>query len=268
MEIGISDLTVAYDGIPAVRRLTAGASSGTWLALIGPNGAGKTTVLRAIAGLVRGSGTIRLGDESVSGLQRRRIAQLVAYVPQRPILPEALSVVDYVLLGRTPYISYLGIEGADDVALVGEMLKRLDLTTFAGRSLASLSGGEAQRAVLARALAQQAPVLLLDEPTAALDVGHQQRVLELIDELRLERRLTVMASMHDLSLAGQFAERILLLSEGRLAAEGSPEEVLTHANIREHFGASVRIDRDVEGRVLVVPARLSRTAVLASLERR
>ncbi|HZA27965.1 MAG TPA: ABC transporter ATP-binding protein [Actinomycetota bacterium] len=253
--VELADVSVAYDGIPALARLSLRIPSGAWIGLIGPNGAGKTTLLRGVAGLVSFAGEIRLGGIPVSSLSRRRLSQLVASLPHRPVIPESMPVSDYVLLGRTPYIPYLGFENRRDREVVGGVLERLELRELAARPLGSLSGGEIQRAVLGRALAQRAPVLLLDEPTAALDVGHQQQVLELIDEQRTEHGLTVVSAMHDLTQAGQFAERLLLLSRGRAVAEGPARDVLTESNIREHYGARVRVVDDPAGGVLVVPTR-------------
>lgn len=262
MTIEVAGLSVCYDGVPVLRGLSVRVPTGGWLALIGPNGAGKTTVLRAVAGLVPFSGEVRMADSAVSGMRRRRLAQLVAYVPQRPQIPASMTVTDYVLLGRTPYIPYLGTESRKDLDVVTGVLERLELGALAHRLLGSLSGGEAQRAVLGRVLAQEAPVLLLDEPTAALDVGHQQQVLELIDELRLEQGLTVMSAMHDLTLAAQFAEQLLLLDGGRAVAAGPARAVLTEATIRRHYGASVRILEGPEGGVVVLPTRAGRRATV------
>lgn len=262
MTIEVSDVSVAYDGIPALRGLSVRVPTGGWLALIGPNGAGKTTLLRVIGGLVPFSGEVRVVETLVSAMSRRRLAQLVAYVSQRPQIPASMTVTDYVLLGRTPYIPYLGTEGRGDLEVVARVIERLELRSLAHRPLGSLSGGEVQRAVLGRALAQEAPVLLLDEPTAALDVGHQQQVLELIDELRLEGGLTVVSAMHDLTLAGQFAEELLLLDGGRAVAAGPARAVLTEATISRHYGASVRILEDPEGGVVVLPTRAGRRAAV------
>jgi cobalamin transport system ATP-binding protein len=248
-------VSVAYDGVKVLEGLSVGVPTGAWIGLIGPNGAGKTTMLRAIAGLVPYLGEVQVAGSPASAISRRRLSQLVAFVPQRPVIPESMSVTDYVLTGRTPYIPYLGAERQEDLEVVAEVLERLDLVALAGRPLGSLSGGEAQRAVLGRALAQQARVLLLDEPTASLDVGHQQQVLELIDEIRTERKLTVISAMHDLTLAGQFADRLLLLSGGRAVAEGAARDVLTEGAIREHYGASIRILEEPGGGVLVIPTR-------------
>jgi iron complex transport system ATP-binding protein len=175
-------------------------------------------------------------------------------VPQNPIVPPGIRVLDYVLLGRTPYIAPLGRESRSDLSVVNDVLERLDLAAFADRPLETLSGGERQRAFLARALAQEAPLLLLDEPTAALDIGHQQDVLELVDGLRRDRDLTVLATMHELSIAGEYADRLVLLANGRVAVYGTPEEVLTEAVLAEHYGARVRVVPGEHG-PLVVPIR-------------
>lgn len=255
--VALQRLFVSYNGKPAVRDLSLDVAEGSWIALIGPNGAGKTTVLRAIAGVVEFSGRIDVGGDTVGTISRRHLARLVAYVPQRPVMPSAATVIDYVLMGRNPFISYFGTEGKEDLDVVANVLERLELTEFAARPLASLSGGEGQRAVLARALAQQAPVLLLDEPTSALDVGHQQQVLELIDALRIEQRLTVITTMHDLTLAGQYSESFLMLHEGAQVAAGSANDVLREDLISRYYGASVEVLKSSSG-LRVVPTRPER----------
>src|SRR5205823_13791288 len=173
--------------------------------------AGKTTLLRAIAGLAQANGVVELAGQPVSALGTRERSLLVALVPQIPVVPPSMPVVDYVLLGRTPHIPLFGTEKPADVAAASAVLEQLDLRALAERRLDTLSGGELQRVMLARALAQAAPVLLLDEPTTALDVGHQQEVLDLVDDLRTTRRLTVVSTMHDLTLAGQYADRHVML---------------------------------------------------------
>ncbi|MFN2526474.1 MAG: ABC transporter ATP-binding protein [Actinomycetota bacterium] len=261
--ISIRNLAVGYDGKPVVQDLSLDIGDGRWITLIGPNGAGKTTVLRAVAGLIGFAGDIALGDEAVGVASRRTIARLVAYVPQRPFIPEAATVTDYVLMGRTPYISYFGTESSSDRRVVAEVLGRLELGALAGRDMGSLSGGEIQRAVLARALAQQAPVLLLDEPTSALDVGHQQQVLELVDGLRHEGGLTVISTMHDLTLAGQYSDALVLLDEGRAVARGEASEVLRADLIRRHYGAAVKVLAGESGPV-IVPTRAAPSAQRSS----
>lgn len=256
------DVGVILGGKPVVNGVSISASPGSWIGVIGPNGAGKSTLLRAIAGLVGHSGEISIGGEPIDSLPRRKLAQLVAFVPQNPFTPEPMTVIDYVLLGRSPYIPYFGRESRADLEVVGEVLERLELDPLRDRALGSLSGGELQRAVLARALAQQAPVLLLDEPTSALDVGHQQQVLELVDGLRHTHELTVISAMHDLSLAGQFPNDLVLLDGGRAVAAGPAREVLTEDAIRRHYGASVLVMAGPDGGVLVIPTRRSDTEVI------
>ena len=253
--VTIEHLTVRFGDRTVISDVTHTVSPGSWVCLIGPNGAGKTTVVRAVAGLVAHEGSLRLGDRPASALARRQRARLVAYVPQRPVIPPDMAVGDYVLLGRTPHIGHFGVESARDRAVAGRCLARLDLDGFADRPLAQLSGGEVQRVVLARALAQEAPLLLLDEPTSALDLGHGQRVLELVDELRREQGLTVVSAMHDLTLAGQFADELVLLREGRVMVAGRAAEVLTEPALAAHYGARVRVLTDDDGHVVVVPTR-------------
>ncbi|MBV9821223.1 MAG: ABC transporter ATP-binding protein, partial [Actinobacteria bacterium] len=174
---------------------------------------------------------------------------------QQPELPAAMPVLDYVLLGRTPHIGYLGRESAADLRIAESVLDRLGLARFADRALSTLSGGEIQRTVLARALAQQAPVLLLDEPTSALDLGRRVEALELIDEVRHERGLTVLSVLHDLTLAAQFADRLVLLVGGEVRTAGTPDAVLDPDVLAEAFGAQVRVLTGADGRLVVVPHR-------------
>jgi iron complex transport system ATP-binding protein len=239
--LSLERVTVQLGGRNVVDGVSFAVEPGEWVTLIGPNGAGKTSLLRAVSGLVAFTGKIRLGGVATRDLRRREVAQRVSVVPQSPFLPAGMTVQEYVLLGRTPYVSYLGREGRRDQAAAAAATARLDLGDLARRELGTLSGGERQRAVLARALAQEAPLLLLDEPTSALDAGRQQEVLELIDALRLDAGLTVVSTMHDLTLAGLYAPRLLLISGGRIVAEGAAEEVLTAALIGEHYGAAVRV---------------------------
>lgn len=254
IDVSFRDVSVRLGGRPIISGLDLEVPGRSWLGIIGPNGAGKTTLVRALTGAAPASGAISLGDEAVAALDRRSLARLIAYVPQLPYIPRAMNVTDYVLMGRTPYISYFGVETTRDIRVVEEVLERLELLEFADRPLGSLSGGELQRVVLGRAFAQRAPILVLDEPTSALDVGHQQQVLELVDSLRREQDLTVISAMHDLTLAGQFADRLILLRDGAIVAEGSAEQVLTESAISTHYGASVKVFRD-NGTLVVVPTR-------------
>jgi iron complex transport system ATP-binding protein len=253
--LALDRLAVTLGNARVLDGLSAEVEQGEWVSIIGPNGAGKTTALRAVAGLVSYEGRVRVLRDDARSLARKQLAQRIALVPQIPLVPGSMTVRAYVLLGRTPHLGYFGTERHADHRAVDEALEQLDLGVFAQRRLDTLSGGEQQRATLARALAQDAPVLLLDEPTASLDMGRQQQVLELVDELRALRGLTVLSTMHDLTLAGQYADRLLLLDRGRLVAAGSADEVLTRALITEHYGAEVEVVDSPRSGFVVVPVR-------------
>ena len=253
-----ANVSVDYDGHVAVHPLSLSVPSGGWLCLIGPNGAGKSSVLRSSCGLVDHGGVVTVAGDDTAAMSNRRRARHLAFVPQIPVLPADMTVFEYVLLGRSPFISYFGVASAHDRAMANEVLGELDLADFAQRRLETLSGGERQRIVLARAIAQGSPVLLLDEPTSALDIGHQQQALELVDRMRRERGLTVVSAMHDLTLAGLYADRLALLHEGRLVAEGSPAEVLRAEILSEFYGVSVRVHYEDDGTAIVIPNRRQR----------
>jgi iron complex transport system ATP-binding protein len=253
--LDIRGATVALGGTTVLSGVSAYVGEGGWLGLVGPNGAGKSTLIRAALGLVHHEGRVLIGGRDYSQEGPRPRARALAYVPQRPVMPLAMSVADYVLLGRSAHHSYLGAETQRDRRVTASVLERLELSGFAKRRLGELSGGEAQRAVLARALVQEAPVLLMDEPTTSLDLGHAQLVLELADELRREKGLAVLCAIHDLNLAARYGERLLLLSSGQAVLEGPPAEVLTERNLKRFFSAHVTIFASHDGPV-ISPVRL------------
>jgi len=232
--------------------VTLEIAAGELVAVLGANGSGKTTLLRVLAGLRRPEGgTVALDGEPLAGLGRREIARRLAIVPQFPSVELGFTALEVVLMGRAPHARGLGLARSADLTVARRAMDELEVAHLAGRPLDTLSGGERQRVVLARALAQQGRLLLLDEPTTALDLGRQQDVLDLVEEQRAERGLTVLATLHDLTLAGRYGERVALLAEGTIAAEGPPREVLTEANIAEHFAARVRVLDDAAGPIVV-----------------
>lgn len=251
----LTDVSVELLGNRVVDDVTLSVPAGRWVTVVGPNGAGKSTLLRAVAGAVPHTGEIAFDGGPLTDMRSRQRARTVAVVPQEPTRPDGMVVVDYVLLGRTPYVPYLGVETGHDLSVVRDLLVTLELNDLADRRVTSLSGGEFQRTVLARALAQEAPLLLLDEPTSSLDLGHVQQVLDLVDRLRVERGLTVISALHDLTTAGQFAETIVLIVDGRVVAEGSAYDVLTEDLIATHYDARVRVLDDADSGVIVVPIR-------------
>ena len=254
----VRDLSLALGGRPILVDVDLRVEPGAWTSVVGPNGAGKTTLLHAIAGMIPpDAGTIELFGRDIGRLGARVRARAVALVPQTPIVPTGVSVLDYALLGRTPHLPFFGRESRADVELAIEMLTSLGLADVSCRPVDTLSGGERQRVILARALLQEAPLVLLDEPTTSLDIGHQQDVLELVDRLRREHSLTVVSTMHDLTLAGLYADELVLLADGRIAERGTAVEVLTEDHLRAHFGARVTVFAGEDGPI-VVPTRLER----------
>jgi cobalamin transport system ATP-binding protein len=251
--LALDHVSVTLDGTLVVDDFSLDVDDGRWVGLIGPNGAGKTTIARAVSGLVPYTGSVRLWGEELDTLSRRDVARKIAVVPQSPLIPPDMTVLEYVLLGRTPHMGYAASPGSGDVVASFAALERLEITALSQRRLGSLSGGECQRAVLARALAQEPRLVVLDEPTSALDVGAQQQVLDLVSMLREEDGLTVLTAMHDLTLTAQYADELVLVDDGREVARGSAREVLTEELVERHYGASVRVIADPDAGVVVVP---------------
>lgn len=224
--------------------VSANIETGRFVGLVGPNGAGKSTMLRAIGAVLKpDAGTVLHNEESVHDLSSRAASRRVATVPQNTNLSFDFDVRDVVAMGRTPYRSrfHSTADAGGETAVEGA-LTRTETTEFADRSISTISGGERQRVVLARALAQDTPILLLDEPTASLDINHQIRTLELVRDLANEGK-TVIAAIHDLNLAAHYCDDLLLLSEGTILEGGAPEVVLTESNLREAFDTRAVVSR-------------------------
>lgn len=252
----IRDVSVVLGERPVVQSVSLSVEEGGWLGLIGPNGAGKTTLLRSIIGAVpTATGQVVYRGKTLNHLSSRRRARMMAVVPQNPVVPWGMGVVDYVLLGRTAHLGWLGRETRTDLEIAQESLAALNLGSLTERRLNELSGGELQRAVLARALTQDAPLLILDEPTSSLDIGHGQNMMEMVDRLRHHKGLTVISALHDLTLAAQFCDRLVMMSGGKAILDGPPRSVITEGALRDHYGAEVRIISGPEFGVVAVPLR-------------
>ena len=238
----IDSLTVAYGDKTVLRDVSFEVLPGEILALIGPNGAGKSTLVRAASGVVPiVSGQVSVGKHDLTGLTHNQRAKILAVVPQARQLGGAFSVEQAVMMGRTPYLNWLGQESEADKAAVRLALQQTCLDIFADRQIAQLSGGEQQRVLLARALAQSTPVLMLDEPTNHLDLQHQTNLLSLVKRLAQENQLAVLMALHDLNLVSFFADKVALLVEGELRCLGTPQEVIR----AEHISAAYRTPVEV-----------------------
>jgi cobalamin transport system ATP-binding protein len=237
MRLELDNAGINIDGRWLLRHASLELGGGL-LALVGPNGSGKSTLLRLLGGLWRASeGAVSLGGRDLKSLPRRAIARAIAYTPQDTHLDFAFTVSEVVMMGRHPHLGRFEFERGSDRAAVSEAMRRVDVAQLADRFVTELSGGERQRVLLARSLATQAPILLLDEPTASLDVAHALDVLGLCRELAEEGK-TIVTAIHDLNLAARFADRVALLCEGRLIACGAVDEVLRAESLNRVFGVT------------------------------
>lgn len=252
--LSLRDVSVELGSVTALTGASLRASPGTLVGLVGPNGAGKTTLLRTITGAVTPiAGTVHVAGRPVHGLSSRQVSRLVAAVPQTTQLAFDFPVRDVVAMGRTPYASRLQLTDGADPAHVDRAMERTEVTDLADRSIRAVSGGERQRVLLARALAQDTPVLLLDEPTGSLDINHQIQTFELVRELVSDGK-TVVAAIHDLNLAARYCDELVVVADGETVAQGSPATVLTETTIEESFDTRVTVGRDsVTGNPHVTP---------------
>jgi len=250
--VTLEALSVDIGRRPVLQGIDATLSAGEFIGIVGPNGAGKSTLVRAMLGLiVPRAGTARIDGEAVSALPPRTVAKALAYLPQGQTLHWPLEVERLVALGRLPHLAPLSRIGADDRAIVAEALRRADVEHLAGRVATELSGGERARVMLARALAVGARGLVVDEPLAALDPGHQIDVMELLASEAAAGALVV-AVLHDLTMAARYCSRLLLIDEGKLVADGTPAQVLTAERLTAVYGITAMIDT-ANGAPIIVP---------------
>ena len=254
--LSVENISFSYRDGPVLDGLGLQVRDGEIVGIVGPNGAGKTTLIRLVSGVLRpDAGKVLVGGTDLAALSSNKRARLVSVVPQNPQLPLGFSVLDLVLMGRNPYLKLLQWERQTDVDVASHAMDLTDTLHLAGRTLATLSGGERQRAVIAMALAQEAPLLLLDEPTANLDVGHQTGVMDLVREVQGRRGGAVLIAMHDLTLAALYCDRIVMLADGRCHAVGPPARVLTAENIAHVYGSQVHVlTHPQSGTPVVLPA--------------
>lgn len=251
MKLQLERIFFSYNKVSILQDISFQCKGGEIIGLAGPNGSGKTTLLKCISGLHHPSaGTIRLDGQNLADLPMKQAARKIGYVPQDTGTTFAITVMNAVLLGRTPYIRFGASE--KDVEIAEKAITQMGLEGLAFRMMNELSGGERQRALVARALAQQPELLVLDEPTSSLDLRHQLETLEIVGKVAREQGLLVLLSIHDLNLAGRFTDRLLMLKQGKLFADGSPSQVVTPKNIEAIYGVKALV-RYENGRPFVFP---------------
>jgi iron complex transport system ATP-binding protein len=246
--VEIANLHYTYGTRPVLEAISFAIAAGDFFIIIGPNGSGKTTLLKAMAGLLVPQGEIRLLGKLLAGYGRRELARRLALVPQQISEELPFTVREVVLMGRTPHMGLLGLEGPIDLAQAQAAMAFTSVEHLADRKIHALSGGERQRVFIARAICQEPEIILLDEPTAALDLAHQARLMDLMERLKQERGVTVVMVSHDVNLAAMYADRLLLLKNGRIQALGPPGDVLTYDRIEATYGCRVLVDESPLGR--------------------
>jgi iron complex transport system ATP-binding protein len=242
LSLKLENVSLAYGDREVVHGVSQEVKSGEMLGVIGPNGCGKSTLIRGITRLVsQQGGRVSIGEREVGSYGREGLARLAAVVPQNAALPELFTAMEVVLMGRTPYLGRFRYESAADFETARRAMEAVGIGGLAERRTGELSGGEKQRVCIARALAQEPKILLLDEPTAHLDINHKAETLDLVRALCRNRGLAVLLALHDLNLAAQYCDRVVMMAGGRIFRQGAPAEVITEENIRAVFGAEVKV---------------------------
>jgi iron complex transport system ATP-binding protein len=239
----VEGVEFGYEKKTLIKGISFDVRGGEFFGIIGPNASGKTTLLKLIDGILRPwKGKVTIHGRSIHDMSRREVARKVALVFQENRLNFTFSAFEIVLMGRTPYLGSMSFEGKQDIDIAKECMVLTDTLAIAGRDINELSGGERQLVFIARALAQEPIVMLLDEPTAFLDLRHQTKIMDLLMDLNLKRGMIIILVSHDINLASQYCERLLLLKEGEIHTIGSPSHVITEINIRDVYKTPVFVD--------------------------
>ena len=257
--INTSNISYAFDRRPVLRNLSFSVEEGDFFIIIGPNGSGKTTLLKIFAGILRPpQGQIDILGRPADEYKRKSLARTIAMVPQRLPVDFPFTVAESVLMGRAPYHGAFAIEREKDFAIAKQAMAFTEVAHLSDRRLDQLSGGEQQRVFIARAICQEPKIMLLDEPTASLDLAHQVHVMDLMEKLKAEKGVTVVMVSHDVNLAAMYADRVLLLKDGEIISMGLPQEVLTFQKLEEAYGCRLLVDESPLGafpRITLVPGR-------------
>ena len=255
----VNNIACRYEGTNVLEDIDFSATAGDFIGVIGPNASGKTTLLKSISKILKPhTGVVLLNERDVYALKSTEMAKNLAVVPQESVISFAFTALEIVLMGRTPHLNRFEVESTKDLIIAKKAMQLTNSWHLCERPINTLSGGEKQRVIIARALAQEPKVLLLDEPTGHLDINHQIEILDLIKRLNKEEEMIVIAVFHDLNIASQYCQRLILLNKGRIFAAGRASDVLTRENIEKVYGIKVTVKQDdFSGRLLIHPQRKS-----------
>ena len=252
-------LGYSYRDVRVLKDLSFSVYQGDFFVIIGPNGSGKTTLLKCISGILRPqTGSLEILGAPVQTYSRKSLARAIALVPQTAPVDFPFTVNEVVLMGRSPHLGILGVEHETDLSLAHRAMEFTGVASLAHRKLDQLSGGERQRVLIARAICQDPEIILLDEPTASLDLAHQVRIMDLMERLRHEKKVTILMVSHDINLAALYGNRLMLLKEGQILSLGPPSEVLTFQTLEDAYGCPLLVDKSPLGnfqRVTLVPQK-------------
>lgn len=259
--INAKNLYHSFGNNPVLRNISFSVSKGDFFIIIGPNGSGKTTLMKIISGLLKlQNGGLEIWDRSIENYSRKTLAKTIAFVPQMIFADFPFTVNEIVLMGRSPYMGMLGVEGERDLEIAKQAIRFTGMEHLSHRKLDQLSGGEQQRVFIARAICQDPDIILLDEPTASLDLAHQVRVMDLMEKLKEQKKTTVVMVSHDVNLAAMYSDQMLLLNDGRVVCQGLPEEVLTFQTLEEVYQCTLLVDESPLGkipRITLVPKKFT-----------
>lgn len=259
MAVNVINLSYSYGTRPVLKNLTFSVPKGDFFIIIGPNGSGKTTLMKVISGILKPQkGRLEILNRSINHYNLKALARTIAFVPQMVTVDFPFTVIEMVLMGRSPYLGMLGLEHEKDLEIAKQAIAFTGVEHLTHRKLDQLSGGEQQRVFIARAISQEPDVILLDEPTASLDLAHQVRVMDLMEKLKAEKGVTVVMVSHDVNLAAMYGDQLLLLSNGQVVCQGLPDEVLTFKTLEEVYGCTLLVDESPLGeipRITLVPQK-------------
>ena len=248
--LDISNISLSFRDKSILSDVSFSVTAGEFFVIIGPNGAGKTSLLKIISGLQKAQqGSVIIKDKNITKYTRRNLSKILAIVPQQIEVGFPFMVKDTVIMGRTPHLGILGMESKNDFHLAEEAMEFTEVAHLSDRKLFQLSGGELQRVIIARAICQQPEIILLDEPTTALDPAHQLKIMDLMERFRRQHNTTIIMVSHDLNLASMYGDRLLLLKEGSVVKTGDPKAVLNKSLLEESYGCKMLIDENPLGQV-------------------